>query len=503
MTDQEPMNFSSPEEMVRKGAELLTSEDVADMEKARRIFEYLLQNMGRNNAGLVFSMAVTFMREGRTGLAEVLYRAALTMDGDKDAFSAVHNNLGFILNTEGRYDEALEEFHAALAIDDTQPEFYNNIATAYVNTGQSETCIEWADKALERDPESRDAKWNRGLALLELGRWAEGWKGYNAGLTQSFNSSQQRKRRYEEEPIDLPYWDVGKGIGQNVVVYGEQGVGDEIMASSVFPDAVTDMNIIYEAHPRLVSIMRHSFGDQFPIYGTRKTPWRTVAFHEWHKIEAKAPIFNLCQHYRQDDKDFPRVPYLKPFDNLVDKYKTSLAKLGSRPKIGVSWKGGSTITRNDLRSIPVVLWEELFKSVDVDWVSLQYDPADKMGWNTLIAEEFEKNTGVDLNHDIEVVNDLDECYGGLIHALDLVISVNTSLVHACGAFGVPCWTLTPSRPAWRYQVPGANSLGDDKMIWYGDHIRQIRQDADNWDHVLQEVQDELIDLYGRRSKVAA
>ena len=81
---------------------------------------------------------------------------------------------------------------------------------------EAEACF---GRALERDPESRDAKWNRGLALLELGRWAEGWKGYNAGLTQSLNSSQQRKRRYDEGEGELPYWD-GKP-GQSVVVYGE------------------------------------------------------------------------------------------------------------------------------------------------------------------------------------------------------------------------------------------------------------------------------------------
>jgi len=496
MKDQQQMSFESPEEMVAKGAELLQSTNLEDVRAARRIFEFFLDS-DRNNAGALFSLGVTYMRESRYGMAEMLYRAALEGTPiDKELSSAVYNNLGWVYNSEGRFEEGQKVFRKAIELDPNQPEFYNNMATGFVNMGQPKQCLEWCDKAFEIDSKNRDGLWNSGLAHLELGHWKEGWEGYRGGLTLSINSSQQRKIRHYVEEGKVPYWEGEKG--QSVVVYGEQGVGDEILASSVFEDARHDIDIIYEAHPRLVSIMRHNFGDHFPIYGTRKVPWKEITFPQWHKIDSQAPIFNLCQYYRQTDEDFPRKPYLKPFDNLVDKHKSRLEKLGSRPKIGISWKGGTVITRNDLRSVPVKDWEDLLRSVDVDWISLQYDNAEKMGWNTAVALEFQKESGIDLNHDFDVVNDLDECYGGLIHSLDLVISVNNSLVHACGAFGVQCWSLTPSRPAWRYQVPGANSYGDDKMIWYGDHVRQIRQVGDDWDSVLNQVKEELISLYGKR-----
>jgi tetratricopeptide (TPR) repeat protein len=470
-----------PQEMLNRAANFLTSAELLDVRRARKLCEYVL-TLDRDNPGILFMVASTYMREGRYALAECWFRYALVHD---PKMAPIWCNLGYCYQGEGRNEEAFKCFEKAVELDPSEASYLNNLATNYVNNGTPDDAIERCNKALKLDPANSDALWNRSLAYLEKGMWVEGWEGYKAGLkgSEETQSSQKRKVRFYPEHKDLPYWD-GTG-GQSVVVYGEQGVGDELLASSMLEDAANVTNLVYEAHPRLVNIMRHNFGNRFPVYGTRKISTDQVCWPMWQRIDAKIPILGLGEHFRKKDEDFPRKVYLKPFDSLVDKYKEKLAAMGDRPKIGFSWKGGGVVTRHDLRSIGLGDWTDLIKDFDADWISLQYDGADRQGWNTPIVAEFEKETGLCINHWPEVVNDLDECYAGLINALDLVISVNTSVVHACGAFGVPTWVLTPSRPAWRYNIEG------EHMIWYSDHMRQIRQVDDDWDGVFKTVRERL------------
>ena len=77
----------------------------------------------------------------------------------------------------------------------------------------------------------------------------------------------------------------------------------------------------------------------------------------------------------------------------------------------------------------------------------------------------------------------------LVKACDLIISVNQTLVHVAGALAKPCWTLTPSRPAWRYGLEGS------RMIWYPT-VRQFRQrrveeTEEPWQEVIARIEPEL------------
>lgn len=482
------------DELLQHAMKLVDGEDEAGVAEALRIFEFLV-NMDRNNRGIVFFLALAHMRQRRYGMAEHLFRRSLDMaTAEGKSFPEAHNNLGFVMTAENRAPEAQEEFHKAIAINGEESAFYNNMATLFVNNGTPQDAIDWASKALALAPDDPDAKWNKALAQLELGQWDEAWKGYRAGLEISKWSSGRRKaRQYHKE--GTPLWD--GTAGKTVAVYGEQGVGDEILAASMLPDLAKVCNVIYDAHPRLVDLMRHSFGDLFPIYGTRKVSH--ILWPQFHEIDAALPIMQLGEFFRCSDRDFPRRPYLKPYTTHVEHYRAELAKLGPKMKIGVSWKGGTVSTRHDLRSVPLDRWGPIFNAIDADWISLQYDPAERKGLNAPIIEAFNEMSGHTLHHWPDVVNDLDECYGGLINALDLVISVNNSIVHACGAYGVPCWSMTPSRPAWRYNVPGAVSVGDDRMIWYGNHVRQFREIGDDWDAVVNAVAEALREWYAEVS----
>jgi len=101
-----------------------------------------------------------------------------------------------------------------------------------------------------------------------------------------------------------------------------------------------------------------------------------------------------------------------------------------------------------------------------------------------VLSEPDSARGETIHHWPECIADLDESYAGLLPCLDLVISVCTSAVHACGALGVPCWCLVPSRPAWRYGVTGPNP-------WYGSVSSYRQIEGDTWSPVLEQVATDL------------
>ena len=436
----------------------------------------------RENAGAIFLIATVYLKAGKHGLAENLYMRALQLAPD---MPEIYNNLGSIYQLEGRTAEALEAFSKTQELDPDNNEALGNLASVYVNNHTPDKAIELADRLLEREPDNNDAIWNRGLAYLEKGMWDEGWKAYRHGLNLRGTASGVRKYR---DYGGLPYWDGTPD--QTVIVYGEQGVGDEILGYSMLPDLIAHgVRPILETHPRLVNIARNSFDEAFPIYGTRKGEESEITWPKWHNADARIPIIGLAEYFRGGNMaDWPeRKPYLKP--DIANKERIR-RQFDERPVVGISWAGGTLPTRADLRSLSMSQIHPLLAEFQdrINWVSLQYDPAEQMGFYGPLVAGFTKDTGVNLAHDSTLINDLDICYPALLPACDLVISVNTSVVHACGAFGVPCWALTPWRAAWRYQLEG------NHMPWYGGHVEVMRQDeTESWTPVLNRVKQYLSD----------
>ena len=465
-------------------AETATLEDLA---KAAASCEDLL-SFDRTNAGALFLLATTYMKVQKFGVAENLFHRALQI---QPKAAEVYNNLGYICHTEGRIDEAEEAFKMCLELQPGNIEAMSNLASVFVNNGTPERALAACDACLLVAPNQADAKWNRALALLEMGRWAEGWDAYKAGLELATGSSVRRKTRY----ATLPYW--SGSADDYVVVYGEQGLGDEIMGYSMVNDLIAnDVNFILEVHPRLVTLIRTTWPD-VPVYGTRKVEDDgAMILAENPDLTAKIPLLGLGGIYRRTDESFKRghLPYLwrEGPDEWYEEVYRLIPDLKA-PRVGLSWSGGTMPTRGDIRSLPLGAYLPMMKRFGdrVQWVSMQYDPAEAPGLHTHIVEAFNRDNDVNLIHEPTLINDIDLGYTGLLVTCDLVISVNTSLVHACGALGTQCVCLTPTKPAWRYGLSG------NRMPWYGEHVTVERQPMDgDWGAPLDAAEDRVAALLG-------
>jgi tetratricopeptide (TPR) repeat protein len=417
----------------------------------------------------LYRLGLSFAARGHYGpAANIFARCAQCKHDDPLVFL----DLGHCFRQTDQLERAEELLKISFALTDDKrlkSMVMGNIAGCYSNNGTPEKGIELYDQAIAIDPSVNTHTFNKGLLQLELGQWAEGFKNYEFGFT----TGQRPVRTYE----GVTPWRPGVDIkGKTVIVWGEQGIGDEIMFASCLPDLMRDAGrVIFDCHPRLVTLFERSFG--IKCYGTRKT----MQFDWWRNENADVSmsITSLAYLYRSEGQ-FPGTPYLKATPHKLPPI--------NKPRIGISWYGGTVKNKANDRSIPLAKWEPIMRAIDAEWYSLQYTPAAADE-----AARFEEETGIHIKH-----------YPGLVQCddysrtvdftagLDLVISVCTSILHVCGAIDKPCWLLTPTNPAWTVGLSG------DHHAWYKsvDCIRQ--KTPGDWGPVIQAVSDRLRAEYGAR-----
>lgn len=396
--------------------------------------------------------------------------------------SEILNALGTCYKHENKVDEARDLFIKAQEGIPLNADIQNNLGTLYINEGKPDKALEHLDLALTLQHGHPQARWNKALAHLELGDYVNGWANYDAG----FDAQVRAERNYSTSP--LPRWDGSPG--KNVIVYGEQGIGDEVMFASCLPDLLQDCkSVVFDCHKKLHSLFATSFPD-IDIYPTREDElitWPTLPDGTpRYQFDARVAIGSIQSFYRPNLESFPGTPYIKPDVAKEAEWAVRLSKLSDRPKIGISWIGGHKRTRIEVRSTPLETCLPILQQ-NADFISLQYTPCE----DELAA--FENKHGIKIHHFPEAVyspNYADTA--ALVANLDLVITVCTSVVHLAGAMGVPTWVLTPSRPAWRYR------LDLDNMPWYGRSVTLFRQEqgTTDWKPVVAEVSEQLKTLIG-------
>lgn len=432
-----------------------------------------------NEVGVLFNLSAIYLRSGRVGLAANMLMRGLQLK--PDCMEAM-NNLGNAFKDRNNDREAEKWFKKGLEVkgigDGDKADLNNNLATIHVNNGTAQIGIKYAENALKYNPEHPDAHWNRGLMLLELGRYKEGFAEYEWGYR---NSGQARIYR---EYGAVPDWDGSPG--KTVVVWGEQGLGDELLFANCLPDLIKiSKHVIIDCHPRNVEIFRESF-PTCSVYGTRKD-----SFYNWHyqhKIDGKVAIGSLSHFFRPTLESFPQHDgYLKVAEDKVLKYKERLARLSAKPKIGISWIGGAMKTRRDFRSVTLESLLPILKQ-DATFISLQYTDCFPE------IADFEEDHNIRVHHWPRAVQHPNYAEtAGLVQALDLVITVNQSVVHLAGGLGKEQWVMTPKACAWRYYSPDNYHLP-----WYP-AARQFKQkEAGKWGDLIEQVATELDKFLGER-----
>ena len=401
--------------------------------------------------------------------AEAHFKRALEL---APASAELWARLGQVYRDLGRYGDARAAFERALNVDPKYLHAVTHLGLVALDERDPEHAMACFDRVLASGIGLDDeALWNITCARLLCGDWARAWEFYE----YRWKSPDTVPR-----PFHFPVWAGGDIGGKTLLVYAEQGLGDEIMFASCYHELQHQAGrLVIDCSQKLEKLYRRSFPGA-SVYGRNQTDapdWLATA----PRIDVQAACGTAASHLRRSRASFPvHQGYLRADPERVAYWRERLAALGSGPKIGFSWRGGTTRTRARLRSVALADWRPVLEIGGAAFVSLQYhhDAADELG-------AFMRETGIGIHHWQEAIDDYDET-AALSSALDMVVSVCTAIVHLGGALGRPVRVLVPASPEWRY------GLADKGMPWYPT-VQLFRQGRpDDWRDAIGRLRDALV-----------
>jgi Tfp pilus assembly protein PilF len=413
-----------------------------------------------NSAEAMFYVGYALMKTQRFGLAYNILKRVSQLQPQRPE---VWNNMGMCHQETWNLDDAELCFKEAIKRDPSHFQALENLALVSVNRCHPEEALKWLDKVAFLKRSSWESKDTKAMALLMKRDWS-GWKLYR----ETAGTTKQRELRTYCDPEE-PMWN---GESGKVVVYGNQGIGDEIAFSSCIPDALKNSEIIIDCDKKLEGLFRRSFPGA-KVYGTRFSESR-----DWdHLIDYSIPSDCLPSMFRLRNEDFTGRPFLTADPERRTQWR-ALFNGFKKPVIGIAWTGGLKITGARKRSLPLNAFLPILKAVDATWVSLEYkDRRDEI-------EELELEYGIKVLDYPRATKTLDyDDNAGLVAELDLVISVTTAVVHLSGGLGKECWCIAPNKPRFFYGVKG------DDLPWYRS-VSMFRQTKDGtWP--IKEIEEKL------------
>jgi len=446
--------------------------------------------------GIHFNRGNALTDLDRLGEAEAAYRAALEMTPD---FLPAVTNLGDLLTRRASHTEAVELYDGALAAAPGHPELLNNLGNALACLGRyedAETCLaaavaadpgravylknlgavrqalgRWAEaedvfnRALSVDPKDADGHCLRAFARLGQGHYGDGWDDYG----HRWRSTDFEARR----PFPAPPWDGTTLAGKQLLVWGEQGIGDEIMFATMIPDLIAaGARVTLECSHRLAGLFERSFPDT-AVVPRLQSPRRELAAvpFDWQTASG-----DLGRHLRRDEKAFPaQKSLLKPdpprAESIRQRYR-SIA--GDRRLIGLTWRSGAEATGAQ-RSLGI---DDLYPLAGPDrvFVNLQWGGVE----DDLARFEIETGQAIIDDPDVDPLGDMD-AVAAQMAALDLVVTAANTAVHVSGGLGIETWVLVPDPPDWRWRSAG------ERSPWYPS-VRLFRQKTrGDWSQVVAEL----------------
>jgi len=364
---------------------------------------------------------------------------------------------------------AVEASTRAISFRSNVPGIYVTRGSAFLALGKIEEAAASYQRALRVEPGYPDALFHLGMVNLTRGRYRDGW----AGFEYRFKLRRANRRSCE------PRWNGTSLRGRTLHVMREQGLGDDIMYSSCFPQLIRDAKHCYiECEPRLEKLLARSFPEATFIPLVDNVSKEAVLQRD--DFDMRIFSASVPGYLRNSLRDFPRHQgYLRADTERAAYWREKLAALGDGLKVGISWRGGTVHTNRKRRTLSLETLQPVLALPGVRWINLQY------GERAAEIAAFKAAHGITITDWPEAIDgDYDET-AALVSGLDLVISVCTSVIHLSGALGRPVWVMVPHAPEWRYGLEG------ETMPWYPT-ARLLRQtESGSWDAVIKRVGKDL------------
>lgn len=348
-------------------------------------------------------------------------------------------------------------------------QFLSYLARRYGRLGLTQKALDTHLEALSLAPQDPRVTRSSGLALFGEGQWTEGLELYDKYRWQLEEFAKFRRGfphpEWAGEPVD----------GKRLLLWAEQGIGDQVMQSRILAALVAQgAEVTVESDPRMHPLIQRTWPGVEVATQTVELPQHLVS----GEFDHHGSLLSAWRFVRSQQNG---AAYLQPKSSMVQAFKRAWQGQGWKINVGLSWRSRAK-ENGPKRSIPEALLKPLLQRPDLTFHSLQYD-AD-VAEITKLSQKLGRP--IYLDRDSEPMAEIDRLTAQ-IAALDLIISIDNSTVHIAGAVGTPCWVMLPAAPDWRWPAVGQNTaLYDSLRLFRNTQIH-------HWGGVVAEVQQALED----------
>jgi tetratricopeptide (TPR) repeat protein len=425
----------------------------------------------------------------RTDEAILRYDEAIRLD---PRYAEAHNNRGIALKDADRFEEAVASYDVAIGLRPRYAEAHSNRGNALKEMARFEDALACHDRAIDLKPDYAEAHYNRGNVLGDLKRYEDALASYDRALAFRPHYAEARYNKallllgrgrfregFELYPArwqtassggenftgNVPRWD-GDAQKGNLLLWSEQGIGDEILHASLLPLIPQGgIRTTLAADKRLHAIYRRSFPNVSVIDSN------ALATQIEADYTAQAPIGDLGGILKLDGEMLAARP--TSFLRVNEERRQALRKAPGfperRPVVGLSWKSSNKKIGAE-KSLRLRDLAPILSVSGVSFVNLQYgEVADEIA-------EARAEFGISVNEveGLDIFNDIDGLMA-LIDACDLVVTTSNVTAHIAGSIGKKAVVLVPAGKGclWYWQ-------GGSNDLWYRSLTRLAQQRVGDW-----------------------
>ena len=419
----------------------------------KKAIEYYIKVLSANpNSPNIHSDAANaYFMNGDLDKAEKHYSKAIKLE--PNGFSA-YNNMGNVYCERGDYKTALYYYKKSMELNPDYLTVYINLGLTAYKLGQIPESAKYYEYILSKDTNNILTRWNYSSTLLTLGNYLQGWENF--------------EYRFKSGMLDPVYvknpWNGCLLNGKSIFICAEQGFGDTLQFARYIP-LVKEFGgkVIFGCQPELVSLLKTVEGiDEIIPHAN------IVADYDIH-------LLSLPHIFKTTIDTIPNnIPYIhvdyKPIDIIQN--QTGL-------KVGLVWAGNprkdipQCNTVDKRRSMKLKQFKSLTKIDGISLFSLQMP-------NTEAFKQIKDINIINVMNDVKDFKDT----ANIIQNLDLLISVDTSIVHLAGAIGKPVWLLSRFDGCWRW-------MNKSDSPWYPTMKIFKQPSIGNWETVINDVEKEL------------
>ncbi|MDQ7045013.1 MAG: protein kinase [Sulfurimonas sp.] len=404
-------------------------------------------------------LGILYKRENRIAEAIESFKQGLLLEAGK---KVILMNLVDIYNKIYDFDNADKSLQIIKNLYPNDAATYRKYAILYKNKKKFPLAIEAYEKALELRPQSAEIKNELGQLYILVKNFKKGFELREGRLELAKNksiSSLCNSKKYEGQALK----------GKTIFVYREQGLGDTIHYIRYLPLLQKlCKKIIFRVEASLKELLEEvNYTDEIILNNESIKDLK----YDYH-----VSLLSLAHFFLQFNYEIPNTtPYLK----LPQDYSFPISINKNKFNIGIAWEGGVKSVNNKLRNIDLKYFSQLFSFNAIDIYSLHLSRQNK----TIYEYKYENNI-IDISGKLHSMMDTAK----VIQHMDLVISVDTSILHLAGALGKKTWLPMQYLPEYRW------GLEDEYSYWYPtvQIFREIiRKEDGNWDRVFQDITKQL------------